>query len=368
MVAAFNRQKRAFAAANTSYRKTGTLDLSRIASYKTSEDIFISKTTQAVGQSHAVYLLIDISASMRGVIGQVAMQYYITTLFLKRANIPFTVTTFTTTDGLVDRSMAENGEFFLGHTPLLQEIATHDMSVSELQDVFNNLSMLAYASELRSLNAETRRYCDYLANEYPMAGTPLIESMTYVYAECVKMKRKCQVDNITLLLISDGVGSSPRVVNNNVAFTPSAVTCPFTGRIFSAKSFSFNCRFISVINEMMNSQGISTQCVFIHDGLSSVRKFMLGISSGVVNEKQAVRDGNCKGMAGFDHIFFIHRSDYPKIDDHREFLSDDTDNQTAKQIAKSILSSANQSSRLKSLCDIFVSDITKSSKKMKKVV
>jgi len=368
MVAAFNRQKRAFASANTSYRKTGSLDLSRIASYKTSDDIFISKATQAVGQSHAVYLLIDTSGSMRSVMGQVAMQYYITVLFLKRANIPFVVTTFTTA-GSVASDVPADGEFLLGHVPLLREIANDKMTVSELQDVFNNLSMLVFVPHLRAASVEGKRYAAFLATQYSMSGTPLVEAMTYTYAECVKLKSSRQVDNVTLLLISDGLGSHIRVMNNGRAWSPSAVTCPFTGRTFTSKSGAeYNCRFISTINEMMNSQGISTQCVFIHDGISSVRTFIRGMSSVWVNEKEVIRNGNCEGMAGFKNVFFIGKNEYPTITGDSELVSGDADEQTARQIAKSILVASTRSARLKSMCDIFVAEVTKSSKKLKKVV
>ena len=89
-------KKKAFETANSSFAKTGSLDISRISSFKTSDSIFKTKMMQKEGQSHGLVLVIDWSGSMNDTIKYVACQVLITLLYAKYSGIPFEVYTFTT--------------------------------------------------------------------------------------------------------------------------------------------------------------------------------------------------------------------------------------------------------------------------------
>lgn len=125
-------KKRAFEAANTTFRKTGTIDLNRIASCYTSDDIFISKSITTSGCSHGLQVCIDWSGSMQSVIKSVAAQFLITALFARAAGIKYEITLFT------------NGHSPTYTTPTMQSlnlmlIADTYSTVDELCDVYYHM-------------------------------------------------------------------------------------------------------------------------------------------------------------------------------------------------------------------------------------
>ena len=64
MAQQYEMKKKAWEAVNTSHRKSGSIDSSRIVKFKTSDNIFMKKSMSNEGTSHGLILTIDWSGSM----------------------------------------------------------------------------------------------------------------------------------------------------------------------------------------------------------------------------------------------------------------------------------------------------------------
>jgi hypothetical protein len=94
----FEMRKAAYQYSRGTTAKTGKIDVNRLWSYKTNEDIFLNSTKLANAKNHGMMLLIDMSGSMSGSMKQVMSQVMHLVTFCKATNIPFDVYGFTSTN------------------------------------------------------------------------------------------------------------------------------------------------------------------------------------------------------------------------------------------------------------------------------
>ena len=92
----FEQRKAAFRYQRATTAKTGRLDVGKLWSYKTSEDIFSQVTTLADAKNHGMIMLVDFSGSMSSSMPYVMDQLLHMVHFCKAINIPFDVYGFTT--------------------------------------------------------------------------------------------------------------------------------------------------------------------------------------------------------------------------------------------------------------------------------
>ena len=98
----FEMRKAAYQNTRATTAKTGTIDVNKLWSYKTNEDIFLQSTKLANAKNHGMMLLIDMSGSMSGSMPQVMEQVMHLVMFCKATNIPFDVYGFTSTNPDID--------------------------------------------------------------------------------------------------------------------------------------------------------------------------------------------------------------------------------------------------------------------------
>ena len=94
----FEMRKAATQWAKATTAKTGVIDVNKLYSYKTNEDIFKQTTRLHDAKSHGMIMLIDYSGSMYDSLPKVLEQLIHLVLFCKQVNIPFDVYAFTTTN------------------------------------------------------------------------------------------------------------------------------------------------------------------------------------------------------------------------------------------------------------------------------
>ena len=266
MAGQYLSKKRAHEALQTSYRKTGSIDMSRIASYKTSDDIFTSKTIQREGKSHGVYLCIDFSSSMSGVVSQVAIQYLIIALFCKTANLPFTVATFTDRSYGYHRPAGPADVAGNYHSNLVQLVIADDsMSKSQLIEVFYHMVCASVINNHQyNSNTFAREYVDFLQRHFSMGGTPLADSHLATYVDAAAMRRQHQLENVTIMYITDGAGSGINVRDQIASGYANSVVCPFSGRRYDTPKGD-STGIISPINRMIRDHGLKIMNLFIAD-------------------------------------------------------------------------------------------------------
>ena len=96
MVKEFEVRKAATAYSRSKQSKTGTIDTTKIHSYKFSEDIFRRLTVLPKGKNHGLVVYLDLSGSMCGHIRGAVEQMITLATFCRRANIPHRIYGFST--------------------------------------------------------------------------------------------------------------------------------------------------------------------------------------------------------------------------------------------------------------------------------
>jgi hypothetical protein len=230
MASTYVSKKRAFEALNTNYRKTGNLDMSRICNYKTSDDIFITKSWKNEGKSHGLYFVLDWSGSMKERIVEMAVQYYIVALFCKQADIPFSFDLFTSSD----KYGSEPNNAF--NCLRQQCIANSEMSISQLQNVF--YLMICWDIIVHDWGIQhghgpfSAAFVSSMIRTFRMEGTPLYSSMYATYIAARNFRTAHDLQNVSIIYLTDGQGN-PELRSTVTHKTGTHVVDPFSGRRYA---------------------------------------------------------------------------------------------------------------------------------------
>lgn len=199
MSAVYERKKRAWEMLNSSNMKTGKLDISKIAKYKTSDNIFKKKSNMKDGSNHGLTIVVDWSSSMNSIIIEMAQQLLVVMLYCKKSNIKFQLYFFTGC-GDINTITAKNEYVFGENEPtfMFKKMLTHDNSVSDIQTFAINMSLSKFhmSGEIKS---------DITIPL--MGGTPLQEAAISAYAAAQEFKKLHDIENHSIMFITDGESS-----------------------------------------------------------------------------------------------------------------------------------------------------------------
>lgn len=95
LVKEFEMRKSAHQYKRQRLSNSGRIDMNKLHSYKTSDNIFRRITAVADGKNHGLVMYVDFSGSMHGVIIDTMIQTFVLMEFCRRVNIPYRVLTFT---------------------------------------------------------------------------------------------------------------------------------------------------------------------------------------------------------------------------------------------------------------------------------
>ena len=95
LVKEFEMRKSAHQYKRQRLSNSGRIDMNKLHSYKTSDNIFRRITAVADGKNHGLVMYVDFSGSMHGVIIDTMIQTFVLMEFCRRVNIPYRVITFT---------------------------------------------------------------------------------------------------------------------------------------------------------------------------------------------------------------------------------------------------------------------------------
>ena len=235
-------KKKAFETANSSFAKTGSLDISRISSFKTSDSIFKTKMMQKEGQSHGLVLVIDWSGSMNDTIKYVACQVLITLLYAKYSGIPFEVYTFTT--GSYGKSLKTQKTY--GNNFSFYRIADNSFKEKDLVNLFGH--MVAY-DEKHNIQMSDQ-YNNYVREKLgSMGGTPLVQAQIASYISAYDLREKFKLQNVSIMFLTDGEGDNPYYNNDSIID-------PISKREYFYKTQNSSTNTIlSAVNKMIREGG-----------------------------------------------------------------------------------------------------------------
>lgn len=194
----FEMRKNAEQSKRASIAKTGELDMSKIYSYKFSEDIFRKMTVIPGGKSHGLIMFIDWSGSMSNHLENTVKQLISLTMFCKKVSIPYEVYAFSseTPDGYNQEPI--EGDIDIGKFRLINFLSSK-MTASEYSYGCNLL-----------LKISNSRY--YRSDLFGLGGTPLNEAVLAAMEIVPAFQKNYKLQVVNTVFLTDGEGHSWRNV------------------------------------------------------------------------------------------------------------------------------------------------------------
>ena len=210
MVKEFEMKKTADAYARAATSKTGSLDMSKLHTYKYNEDLFKKVTTLPGATNHGLIMVLDWSGSMCDNLKGTLSQLYNLIWFCRRTKIPFEVFAFSdhyNRDGKIRSEMEPVNKFKAGDLALnkfhLLNFFTSNMTTAEEMSMMHVLWMYA----LRHVG-----YRDWSIHGYPytppknlqLGGTPLNDAIVAMMEIVPKFKADTGVQKVNTVFLTDG--------------------------------------------------------------------------------------------------------------------------------------------------------------------
>jgi len=208
----FEMRKAATQWAKATTAKTGVIDVNKLFSYKTNEDIFKQTTRLYDSKNHGMMLLIDYSGSMCDSLPKVLEQVIHLVLFCKQVNIPFEVYAFTTTNRALDTyDLRHQGLLFDGDMDL-DNVAMPLLTSSKLKkkDFEESIKNLYVRSQVDGWTSR-----DIISPHEDYGSTPLNQALVMSHHLIKDFKMKNAIEKMNLVVFSDGEANSLRAFSDN---------------------------------------------------------------------------------------------------------------------------------------------------------
>ena len=207
----FEMKKAAYRYTRSRTARTGSIDVNKLWSYKTNDDIFNRVTQLADAKNHGMFMLIDFSGSMSGTMSKVLDQLIHTILFCKAVNIPFDVYGFTTTNyNLTDRNDQMDSEVYHDNLSLVQQISS-ELKKKDYEEALKFLHT-RMVMEREYSNIRIGQFgCKY--EDY--GSTPLNVALMVSTRLISKFRAKHNIENMNLVVMTDGETNGVNVYKNS---------------------------------------------------------------------------------------------------------------------------------------------------------
>jgi len=206
LVKEFESKKSADSYSRSFVSKTGTLDCTKLHTYKYNEDLFKKVNIIPDGKNHGLIFILDWSGSMGNCLMDTIKQLYNLVWFCDKVNIPFDVYAFT------NNYYDEIKQFHKFDETTIQEVIEYEFIVSQDFKLLHFLTSGVNRKELdRQLKSFFRlcvaqcRWVDYtIPNGYGLSGTPLNESLICLHQIIPQFKQKYKVQKVNTVILTDG--------------------------------------------------------------------------------------------------------------------------------------------------------------------
>ena len=213
LVKEFECRKAADSYARASTSRTGTLDTTRLHSYKFNEDLFKKVTVIPDGKNHGLVFILDWSGSMASVMLDTCKQLFNLVWFCKKVSIPFEVYAFTNEWRRPEYDY-ETGKFLAAdRTPHYQKregliqveegfslmnLLTSKVSQSVLEHQMKNIWRLAvcFGNTYTCGYTHPSRLC--------LSGTPLNEALISLHQILPKFQKENKLQKVQCIVLTDG--------------------------------------------------------------------------------------------------------------------------------------------------------------------
>ena len=190
--------------------KIGSLDMSKVWSYKLNDDLFKRVTVLPKGKNHGMIMLVDWSGSMDGVLDDTVKQVINLAMFCQRAQIPYRVFAFTTQYNLF------KGEYDAGawHAKKEEFMSRDNVLGNAVNPHFALLEFFSSKMTTSEFNTMIRRVWNHyhlarVSNGgYGTGGTPLNEALSFMLNYIPKFAKANNVEKMSFITLTDGEGGS----------------------------------------------------------------------------------------------------------------------------------------------------------------
>lgn len=286
----FIRKKSAWELLMKTNRKNGSIDMSRIQNYKTSDDIFKRKAMLPKGKSHGIVVLVDNSGSMTGDIIDIMNNVTAIALFAKRANVKFEAYLFTSNGyDMKSSSTSAPGDGINCDGLKLVNLFNGTMSIVDIKSVlfeffiFKNLIGKRDFHKMLEMYTgsyvEATKLATNLKTMWASASTPLAPAYMGVLERAAIMKES-GIQHVSMFTLTDGEGDGPLMCNKKKAV--STFLNPFNQKLYSSddyhtyihngKNYDVRTRCnnsILMMNTMALDLNIDTNHIYISSNLGS---------------------------------------------------------------------------------------------------
>ena len=197
----FEQRKAAYRYTRATTAKTGRLDVGKLWSYKTSEDIFSQVTTLADAKNHGMIMLVDYSGSMSASMPYVMDQLLHMIHFCKAVQIPFDVYGFTTQSSAFDydneefRSQLQDGDLDMNRLTMPLVCSSSLNKKDFIDSIFHMF-----------LRKEDSYWDDIAPIGYSeqYGSTPLDQALIVSHHLVKEFKQKHRVEKMNFVTFTDG--------------------------------------------------------------------------------------------------------------------------------------------------------------------
>ena len=207
----FEMRKAAHQYSRASVAKTGTLNMSKLHSYRYSEDIFKSITKLANAKDHGMMMFVDYSSSMTVALGYVLEHTVNLVMFCRSLNIPFEVYGFTNPAQPKMLDQTAHDEISLAYLSLIQTFSSK-MSKAEFDLAIEQTLAQAffYKGGGRTVDVELGgdSYCCQVMSHFEgLSGTPLQECVVAAHTLVSEFRKANPIQKMNVVFLTDGDGS-----------------------------------------------------------------------------------------------------------------------------------------------------------------
>lgn len=194
----FEMRKAAYRYSKAQTSKTGTINVDKLWSYKTNEDIFHTATKLADAKNHGMMLLVDMSGSMCSSMPKVMDQVMHLIMFCKAVNIPFDIYGFTSTNPDLSYSDCDYSQLNLTFDPdqlSMPHICSSSFNKADFMDSIEHI----YKRTL------VHGYANHILPRYEAYGsTPLNQALIVSHHLIKKFKQKNNIEKLNFITFTDG--------------------------------------------------------------------------------------------------------------------------------------------------------------------
>lgn len=215
LVKEFEMKKAASQYARASVSKTGSLDMSKLHTYKFNDDLFAKVTNLPGATNHGMVMFLDWSGSMAENLAGTMKQLFNLVWFCNRVKIPFEVYAFTSNwnriDCRADEEMQEkvqsanHGELDISNLRLLNFLSSK-MKKKDQSKMMKHMLKICFAYD-----RQTCRNLGYwppsIPHELHLGSTPLNEAIICALDIVPNFKKDTGVEKVNTVFLTDGHGN-----------------------------------------------------------------------------------------------------------------------------------------------------------------